>query len=38
MINVQMRLADHDERFKTKVKIKKDSTSVSGDIKNIFNS
>ena len=38
IINVQMRLADHDERFKTKVKIKKDSTSVSGDIKNIFNS
>ena len=38
MINVQIRLADHDERFKTKVKIKKDSTSVSGDIKNIFNS
>ena len=38
MINVQMRVADHDERFKTKVKIKKDSTSVSGDIKNIFNS
>ena len=38
MINVQMRLADHDERFKTKVKIKKDSTSVSVDIKNIFNS
>ena len=38
MINVHMRLADHDERFKTKVKIKKDSTSVSGDIKNIFNS
>ena len=38
MINVQMRLADHDERFKTRVKIKKDSSSVSGDIKNIFNS
>ena len=38
MINVQMELAEHDERFKTKVKIKKDSTSVSGDIKNIFNS
>ena len=36
MINVQMKLAEHDERFKTKVKIKKDSTSVSGDIKNIF--
>ena len=38
MINVQMKLAENDERFKTKVKIKKDSTSVSGDIKNIFNS
>ena len=38
MINVQMKLSEHDERFKTKVKIKKDSTSVSGDIKNIFNS
>ena len=38
MINVQMKLAEHDERFKTRVKIKKDSTSVSGDIKNIFNS
>ena len=38
MITVQMKLAEHDERFKTRVKIKKDSTSVSGDIKNIFNS
>ena len=38
MINVQMYLAEHDERFKTKVNIKTDSTSVSGDIKNIFNS
>ena len=38
MINVQMKLEEHDERFKTRVKIKKDSTSVSGDIKNIFNS
>ena len=38
MMTVQMKLAEHDERFKTKVKIKKDSTSVSGDIKNIFNS
>ena len=38
MINVQMKLAEHDESFKTRVKIKKDSTSVSGDIKNIFNS
>ena len=38
MITVQMKLAEHEERFKTRVKIKKDSTSVSGDIKNIFNS
>ena len=38
MINVQMKLSEHDDRFKTRVKIKKDSTSVSGDIKNIFNS
>ena len=38
MINVQMILTEHEERFKTRVKIKKDSTSVSGDIKNIFNS
>ena len=38
MLTVQMKLAEHEERFKTKVKIKKDSTSVSGDIKNIFNS
>ena len=38
MINVQMRLAEHDERFKTRIKIKKSSSSVSGEIKNIFNS
>ena len=38
MINVQMKLSEHDDRFKTRVKIKKDSTAVSGDIKNIFNS
>ena len=38
MITVQMKLAEHEERFKTRVKIQKDSTSVSGDIKNIFNS
>ena len=38
MINVQMKLSEHDERFKTRIRIKKDSTSVSGDIKNIFNS
>ena len=38
MINVQTKLAEHEERFKTRVKIKKGSSSVSGDIKNIFNS
>ena len=38
MITVQMKLAEHEERFKTIVKIKKGSTSVSGEIKNIFNS
>ena len=38
MINVQMKLSEHDDRFKTRIKIKKDSSSVSGDIKNIFNS
>jgi len=38
MMTVQMKLAEHEERFKTRVKIKKDSTSVSGDRKNIFKS
>ena len=38
MINVQNKLAEHEEKFKTRVKIKKGSSSVSGDIKNIFNS
>ena len=38
MMTVQMKLAEHDERFKTRIKIKKGSSSVSGDIKNIFNS
>ena len=38
MINVQNKLAEHDEKFKTRIKIKKGSTSVSGEIKNIFNS
>ena len=38
MLTVQMKLAEHEERFKTRVKIKKGSTSVSGEIKNIFNS
>ena len=38
MITVQMKLAEHEERFKTRIKIKKGSSSVSGEIKNIFNS
>ena len=38
MINVQSKLAEHEEKFKTRIRIKKDSTSISGDIKNIFNS
>ena len=38
MINVQNKLAEHEEKFKTRVRIKKGSSSVSGDIKNIFNS
>ena len=38
MINVQMRLSEHDDKFKTRIKIKKSSSSVSGEIKNIFNS
>ena len=38
MINVQSKLAEHEEKFKTRIRIKKDSSSVSGDIKNIFNS
>ena len=38
MITVQMKLAEHEERFKTRVKIKKSSSSVSGEIKNMFNS
>jgi len=38
MMTVQMKLAEHEERFKTRIKIKKSSSSVSGDIKNIFNS
>ena len=38
MINVQLKLSEHEERFKTRIKIKKGSSSVSGDIKNIFNS
>ena len=38
MMTVQMKLAEHEERFKTRIKIKKSSSSVSGEIKNIFNS
>ena len=38
MIDVLEKLAQHDQKFKTRIRIKKDSTSVSGDIKNIFNS
>ena len=38
MMTVQMKLSEHEERFKTRIKIKKGSSSVSGDIKNIFNS
>ena len=38
MIYVLDKLAEHDQKFKTRIRIKKDSTSVSGDIKNIFNS
>ena len=38
MINVQNRLVEQEQKLKTRIRIKKDSTSVSGDIKNIFNS
>ena len=38
MMTVQMKLAEHEQKLKTKIRLKKDSTSVSGDIKNIFNS
>ena len=38
MINVQNRLSEQEQKLKTRIRIKKDSTSVSGDIKNIFNS
>ena len=38
MMTVQMKLAEHEERFKTRIKIKKSSSSVSGEIKNMFNS
>ena len=33
MMTVQMKLAEHEERFKTRIKIKKSSSSVSGEIK-----
>ena len=38
MIYVLDKLAQHDQKFQTRIKIKKSSSSVSGDIKNIFNS
>ena len=38
MIYVLDKLAQHDQKFKTRIRIKKDSASVSGEIKNIFNS
>ena len=38
MIYVLDKLAQHDQKFKTRIKIKRGSSSVSGDIKNIFNS
>ena len=38
MMYVLDKLAQHEQKFKTRIRIKKDSTSVSGDIKNIFNS
>ena len=38
MLTVMSRLAEHDERLKTRIRIKKGSSSVSRDIKNIFNS
>ena len=38
MIDVQSKLAEYEQKLKTRIRIRKDSTSVSGDIKNIFNS
>ena len=38
MIDVQNKLAEYEQKLKTRIRIRKDSTSVSGDIKNIFNS
>ena len=38
MIYVLDKLAQHDQKFQTRIKIKKSSSSVSGEIKNIFNS
>ena len=36
MIDVQNKLAEYEQKLKTRIRIRKDSTSVSGDIKNIF--
>ena len=38
MIDVQNKLAEYEQKLKTRIRIRKDSTSVSGEIKNIFNS
>ena len=38
MIDVQNKLAEYEQKLRTRIRIRKDSTSVSGDIKNIFNS
>ena len=38
MIDVQNKLAEYEQKLKTRIRIRKDSTSVSGDIKNMFNS
>ena len=38
MIDVQNKLAEYEQKLKTRIRFRKDSTSVSGDIKNIFNS
>ena len=38
MIDVQNKLAEYEQKLKTRIRIRKDGTSVSGDIKNIFNS
>ena len=38
MIDDQNKLAEYEQKLKTRIRFRKDSTSVSGDIKNIFNS